>query len=413
VAGEWNETPGNLFYGQVDLDRVGLIGHSRGGEAIAHASVLNTRLYDPVDNVTSADDFGFGIRGIVALAPSDNRYQPGGRPIHVDEADYLLLAGAHDQDMFYLDGLGQYTRATFDENPDGFKAIAYLYRANHGNFNEVWGDADQGKFESILLNRKPLMTAEEQQQAAKVLITGFLEASLKDKDEYRAMFYRPAGARDWLPDDIVVTQYRDATFTEVAGNNQLDPAKIDIPGGRAEITGVANSQIIGYRLKNDETKVSNRGLLLEWPAESEPTYTVRLPGEREVDLNLTLAQALTFNLVDMSENETPPTVWIELETGDGATARLPLSHFGSLAPALPARLTKAEWIAAAKGYEIDTPTPYERLPQTFDLPLDEFAAVNPDFRAENLSEIRIRFAGQDAGKVMIDDMGFRNPSVNH
>lgn len=155
----WNETPGNPFYGRVDLDRVALIGHSRGGEAVAHAAVLNQKPYDPVADVSSAEDFGFGIRSVVAIAPADNRYRPGGRPIHIDNADYLLLAGAHDQDMFYLDGLGQFTRARFDDNPDGFKAIAYLYRGNHGNFNTVWGDDDQGVFESVLLNRKPLLSA--------------------------------------------------------------------------------------------------------------------------------------------------------------------------------------------------------------------------------------------------------------
>ena len=67
-----------------------------------------------------------------------------GPAIALKNADYLLLASGHDGDMYYLDGLGQYARATFAENPDGFKALAYLYRGNHGNFNSVWGDNDKG-----------------------------------------------------------------------------------------------------------------------------------------------------------------------------------------------------------------------------------------------------------------------------
>lgn len=406
---EWNDTPGNPFFGQVDLDRIGLVGHSRGGEAVAHATVLNTKPYDPVDQVSSAEDFGFGIRGIVALAPCDNRFQPDDRPIQVNDADYLLLAGAHDQDMFYLDGLGQYTRANFAENPDGFKAIAYLYRANHGNFNTVWGDADQGEFESVLLNRKPLLAAEEQQQAAKVFIAGFLEASLNDKDEYRALFYHPAGARDWLPDDIIVTQYRDADFIPVATNVKLTPEEIDLAGGRASVTGTSNQQIIGYKLKDGETTVPNPGLLLEWAAGGEPAYSIRLPDGAAETFGLTPAHAVSFNLVDMSEKETSPAVSVELTTSEGVTVSLPLSQFGLFPPPLPVQLTKAGWIAAAKGYEIDTPTPYERLPQTFDLPLSAFAAANPAFRPEALTDIRIEFDGATPDAVMIDDLGIRTP----
>lgn len=406
---EWNATPENPFFGRVDLERIGLIGHSRGGEAVAHATVLNTRPYDPVENVSTANDFGFNIRGIVALAPCDNRYQPGGRAIHVNDTDYLLLAGGHDQDMYYLDGLGQFTRATFDENPDGFKAIAYLYRGNHGNFNTVWGNADQGGFESVLLNRKPLLTAEEQQQAAKVFITGFLEASLADREEYRALFYNPDGARSWLPEDIVVTQYRDAGFIDVATNAQLRPEEIDLAGGRSEYSGLSNQQIVGYKLKDGETTVANRGRLLEWTAGSDPAYSIRLPDGAAGELGLTPEHALAFNLVDMTENEVAPAVWVELSAAGGSTARLPLAQFGTLPPPLPARLAKADWIAAAKGYEIDTPTPYERLPQTFDLPLAAFITANPEFRAEELSSIRIEFDGTAPGSVMIDDLGFRTP----
>lgn len=77
----WNETPDNLFYGQVDLSRVALIGHSRGGEAVTHAALLNSRLYPPVIQVAASREFGFGIRGVVGIAPSDGQFKPNGRPL--------------------------------------------------------------------------------------------------------------------------------------------------------------------------------------------------------------------------------------------------------------------------------------------------------------------------------------------
>ncbi|WP_374686698.1 alpha/beta hydrolase family protein [Promineifilum sp.] len=407
----WNESPGTPFYGLVDLDRVGLIGHSRGGEAVAHAAEMNVRPVGAVAGASDADDFGFGIRGVVALAPCDNRYKPLGRPLRLNNADYLLLAAGHDGDMYYLDGLGQYSRATFAENPDGFKAVAYLYRGNHGNFNTVWGDADQGTFESVLLNRQPLLSAEAQQQAAKVFITGFLEASLNGRDEYRALFYNTPAARNWLPNDIIVTQYADAGFAPLATNSRGSQTALDIPGGKAEASDMTSWRNTEYRLRDGETLVPNRGLLLEWEADSAPVYLLSLPAGGAAAWELTPADALSFTLAPLGEDAERVTapVWIEAESAGGTPARLSLKDFGPLQPPLPARLTKAEWIAAAPGYQVVVASPAERVAQVYDLPLSAFGVANPDFRPEELIAVRFLFDGTAAGGVIIDDVGFRRP----
>ncbi len=54
--------------GKVDLERVVLIGHSRGGEAVSEAALFN-RLPRYPDDGTLIFDFDFGIRGIIAIAP--------------------------------------------------------------------------------------------------------------------------------------------------------------------------------------------------------------------------------------------------------------------------------------------------------------------------------------------------------
>ena len=406
---EWNATPGNPFYGRVDLDRVALIGHSRGGEAVAHAAEMNVRPVGRVGTVSRAEELGFGIRGVVAIAPCDNRFTPAGRSLSLRNADYLLLAAGHDGDMNYLDGLGQYSRTTFSENPDGFKALAYLYRANHGNFNTVWGSADQGWFESLVLNRKPLLSAEEQQQAAKVLVTGFLEASLNGRDEYRALYYDPAAARDWLPDDIIVTQYQDAGFIPVMTNDagSRDPLNAWSEGVRA--VGVTLNQVMIRELRNGETAVPNHGVALEWDAGQAPVYSLALPADEVSAWALTADHALSFTLAGMVDGGPPRLVEIELTSANGATARRPLADFGPLPPALPAHLAKAEWVAASPGIQMTLATPYERVDQTFDLPLAAFVAANPGFEPGALSAITFLFDGAAAGGVMLDEVGFRRP----
>jgi len=406
---DWNAAPGNPFYGRVDLDRVALIGHSRGGEAVAHAAEMNVRPVGRVGTVSRAGEFGFGIRGVVAIAPCDNRFKPAGRPLSLRNADYLLLAGGHDGDMNYLDGLGQYSRATFSENPDGFKALAYLYRANHGNFNTVWGNADQGGFESLLLNRGPLLSAEEQQQAAKVLITGFLEASLNEHEVYRALFYSPAAARGWLPDDIIVTQYKDAGFIPVMTNDTGDSGVLSAQSEGVRAEGMAATRVTTRELRNGDTTVPNRGTVLEWAAGQAPAFSLALPADEVAAWALTADDALSFTLANLMDGETPGAVEVELTSTNGATARLPLANFGPLPPPLPAHLAKAEWVAASRGIEMTLATPYERVDQTYDLPLAAFVAANADFAPAQLATITLLFDGAAVGRVMLDEIGFRQP----
>jgi len=70
---------------------------------------------------------------------------------------------------------------------------------------------------------------------------------------------------------------------------------------------------------------------------------------------------------------------------------------------------KADWIAEMPSYEIDTRTPYERVDQTYDLPLAAFAAADPDFQPESLSIVRFLFDGAADGRIMVDEIGFRTP----
>ena len=66
-------------------------------------------------------------------------------------------------------------------------------------------------------------------------------------------------------------------------------------------------------------------------------------------------------------------------------------------------------MAASPGIQMTLATPYERVDQTFDLPLAAFVAANPDFEPGALSAITFLFDGAAAGGVMLDEVGFRRP----
>jgi hypothetical protein len=137
----------------------------------------------PVDRVATAGEWGFGIRGVVALAPSHGLWVPAGASRTLDGVSCLLVQGAYDADLPPLLGLQQYAQVDVADAPGTSKALAYLQRADHGQFNQVWGRGDIGPLDTALLVRGPLLSGAEQRLAAKVLVTGFLSAVLQDAVE--------------------------------------------------------------------------------------------------------------------------------------------------------------------------------------------------------------------------------------
>jgi hypothetical protein len=136
------------FVGHLDLTRVGLMGHSRGGEGVAAAVQLNQRIGSP-----------FGITTVVALAPVDfARRIVGGVSLSTIlpycDGDVSDLQGAS-----YLDD-GRYA----SPGDPTAKATTLLYGANHNFFNTVWttgpGSGDDAAFGGII-DAQPSPTAAE------------------------------------------------------------------------------------------------------------------------------------------------------------------------------------------------------------------------------------------------------------
>jgi dienelactone hydrolase len=398
---EWNETPGNPFVGKVDLERIALIGHSRGGEAVAWAAHLNERAMDPVESV---DDFGFGIRGIVSIAPSDAYAGPESRKPNLGDTDYLLLAGGHDADTYVLYGQQQYNRVRLENSADAFKALAYVYQANHGQFNSVWGDEDRGLYNSALLNRKPLLSSEMQQQAARALITSFLNASLNDDTAYRAVFANPADV-DWLP-DVVVTQFQQGDSIAIdmnSGANEISTTEVDNAEATAEGFRIATVEVL--KLRDGQVSQGNKALHLAWDTGAAPTYEIALSPETVASWELTPDDALTFTLAGVPGEPATQSVVVELEGQPGEVAApLPLRAEVPVWPTLPANLVKTGWLSGLNGFPGKI-RPEEVVLQTYSLPLGAFMQPAGALDPSMVRLIRFRFDGQNAAAVYLDDIG--------
>ena len=225
---KWNDSTGSPFHGKVDMHQIALMGHSRGGEAIAHAATFNRLKYYP-DDAKVKLDFNFDIKALVAIAPVDGQYKPASVFEPLENVNYLVIHGSHDGDVSSFNGLRQFQRLRFTDGQPWFKSAWYVYRANHGQWNQVWGNKDNGPRSGRSLDLRGLISADDQRQFGRVVITAFLESTLKGKQEYLPMFrdHRTAGA--WLPKTMYITRFQASGFTPVA----LFDEDVDVTTGTA------------------------------------------------------------------------------------------------------------------------------------------------------------------------------------
>jgi N-acetylmuramoyl-L-alanine amidase len=134
-----------MFHNRLDFDRVALIGHSRGGDAVVQAIQLNAR---------RPGGSGVGkrcnIRAVVTIAPTDMSgiLSPTGSGAHpatvARPIRYLCIYGAHDADVRGGgDGAHDTTASGFriyDRANTAERAMVFIHGANHNRFNRVWDD---------------------------------------------------------------------------------------------------------------------------------------------------------------------------------------------------------------------------------------------------------------------------------
>lgn len=399
----WNATLGHRFSGLVDMDNIALMGHSRGGEAVAMAAKFNRLPFHP-DNASVPFGFNFSIKGVVAIAPTDYRYH---RRLTVENVNYLTLHGSYDTDVESFHGLRQYHRVAFPDAGDWFKSALYIHRANHGQFNTVWGREDTGPPGSWFLNLEPLLAGQEQRTVAKVMITAFLEATLHQRREYVEAFRDPRRIRDWLPDTEYRHQFEDATFRPIADYEEdVDVTTAAVPGATVRAVNLDVWREGALPLRGDDDQLNN-AVYLGW-ANGDASYGVELPSGYRLPAAVGSEPVLVMSLSAGGETDRPATegpldFTVELEDRSGRVALVAVSRYAPVPPPLRTpRLLKTDDLSREVYGEV-----WEPILQTFAFPLRWFTAAQPSFDPTTIRVIRFRFDRSPEGTVIIDDIGFR------
>lgn len=461
----FNEDPENPFHGKVDMGNIGIIGHSRGGEAVGHAAAFN-RLKRYPDDATLEWDFDFDLKAVVAIAPVDGQYRPSSRLVPLENVNYLLFHGTHDGDVSTYVGLRTWKRLRFTDGKPHFKASVYVHRANHGQWNTVWGAHDGGPRTGRFLDLRGLLDGEEQRQFALIYVTAFMEASLKGRDDYLPLFRDHRVASGWLPKTMYITQFQESSFRPVATFEE----DIDVTTGafsgvtiRGDSLATWKEDVLPFRHYREPSRTNtqeNQAVWLGWNnriAGEDTTrtgpparYAIVLPDTLAKTWELTPEVTLDLMLTALDQEPGPrqdpekEAEGEEAQEGEEETRSPRLGRGGGFWSKLrgffgggekeddddksPIELSVE--VADAHGnigsvllnrygpvrrpikirirrrkdqrYRGDT----EMVLQSFSIPLGDFLSASPDLNLGGLKEIRLVFDRSVSGSVVLDQVGF-------
>ena len=445
---DFNEDPDNPFHGAVDMSRLAVMGHSRGGEAAPIAAAFN-RLTRYPDDASLEFDFGFDIRAVVSIAPVDGQYLPTGRPMPLEDVDYLVFHGSHDADVSSFHGLRIWDRLTYSPGTEHFKSAIYMYRANHGQWNTVWNSFDFGPRSNRTLDLRYLVPPEDQRRFAELYVSAFLEASLKGDRQWLSMFRDHRVVGGWLPESMYITRLQHSSFRTLADFEE----DVDVTTGSADGVRIRGDSLATWREErlmlrssNQATtsaSQANQGVRLAWNNRLAGPDTTRHGPPAQFELSLPEGLAREWGLseghsLDLSlgaderipsprrapesanddpeedENEDasgaprarpdrdapkpPVDLSVEIEDASGARARVTLSTYGPIRRPLE--------IHVLRRTDLERRRPSEQILQSYHIPLGDFVEASSELDLGRIVAVRLVFDRAVAGEVVADEIGF-------
>jgi hypothetical protein len=189
-------------FGASAANNVGIMGHSRGGEAVVIAARLNQQ-----------EAWGYNINAVISLAPTNQYTFEQFAPPWA--APYLVIYGSLDGD---LGGISDTGFELYDRASGLRKSMAFVYRACHDRFNTVWGDGDLYFGELTPSDQARVLSADSHQKIAKGYMAAFFRQHLSGEAEWAGIF-----KGEWVPAAVtasdgnmkIYTQYEDTAVETV------------------------------------------------------------------------------------------------------------------------------------------------------------------------------------------------------
>lgn len=358
---------GTTFMGAIDLGRVGFVGHSRGGEAVAHVP----------DELAATPIAGVTVRGIFAVAPTDY-HEP-----HPDGVPYAVLLPACDGDVWTLSGMRHYDRSVSDGEP---RSQVLMTGANHNFYNTEWRNDDNG--DEFVCDLADEVGGAAQQAMLEATLGSWFASTLREQPLegfVRAEGGTPLGISAWAGIDL------DLRWSHAAAVRTVIDDFTGVGAPQMNDLGQTNS-FVGYGLTDacyqNECSADfdhpRNAMRLDWNGGlAEATFGL---GE----LDASGAEALTFRVTARTSSlngGAPQDFSVTVADAAGTTATILVGDV-QLVPYL---------------YPSNVP---RNILQTVRIPLADLVGLAPSLALSRLAELRFSMpgGGPAAGSILITDL---------
>lgn len=384
-----NRNEKSKLYKTIDPTNIALLGHSRGGEAIAIANNFNKLNRNP-DNGNEKFDYGFNIKGLIGVAPTYGQYEPSDKKLKLWDVNYLTLAGTNDCDVTTFEGQMQYDSLKFPENSDKFKASVYIGYANHGNFNSLWGEFDTEAPEGLNINRKELLDGINQRRILCIYVYNFLE-NIFDKSFNRDLFkYGPYKYKDF-PETTYYSRYMDGSYENIC--NFEEDTNIQSASTYGDYISYENfSDIYEAAHSYGEDKGEDNAVFLSTNDKSKyAIFLKHLPKVRKF---------LAFDLENFEEiNNNNMDFTIRIQDTMGENSYVNFKDYFVAYPPTKVYLWKTNYL-------FDDYYNYS-APISQRIKLEDFKINNPLINLDKINKIEFDF-DKSLGDISLDNIGFAN-----
>jgi hypothetical protein len=367
-------------------NNIGMMGHSRGGEAVASAVRLNQQ-----------DGLGHNINAIISLAPTDQYTSE-----NVSGAwatPYMNIYGSMDGDVKAVDnnGFRLYDRASGE-----VKSFVFVYGATHGRFNTVWGDTDVPWLHPS--DQTKLINMDAHQKIAKAYMTAFFKTHMLSSTKYEEMY-----KGEWIPSSVTTADSGKARlFLQYQADNQFKI--VDNFEGTSNATSWQTSSIGGV-VSDGNTLPTNpqdnalnsldshsphdtKGMQFRWDNTSD-FLSFDIPN---ADKDVSSYQAISFRVTQKTDSPHNPAnaaqdLYVALEDTTNTKRSIKVSKFGEIPE------------PHVRGQNVYT----KSAMNTIRIPLHAFTikcAGLADVDLSNVTKIRFEFLAKNTGEIAIDSVQF-------
>jgi hypothetical protein len=325
----------SFLHRRLDFTKVGVVGHSRGGDAVA---ILTHR------NASRPVARRFGIRSVVQIAPTDFTGMTR-TPLRMNTNftdSYLVVYGSHDGDVsgafdptlegsqawgFGGTGFRHYDRSGTQ------RAMAFIHGATHNRFNSVWIDPASnppGSLERALATKQAdnVLDADVVDPALPVATTDPPPPGRRDRRVLSAAAHRTLMREyigGWLFKQLQASTTANALFNGTGTNSLGVPVSLQWKNGalrtidffddsnprRSDIGGTSTAPAFVSERLIELSQLANvphhdRVLRADAPSGTSRVYTTNIPpGKRDVSA----FTHLTFRMSKVFPNvSTPPAI---------------------------------------------------------------------------------------------------------